>query len=102
MNDLDEMDSKILEAINDRSMTKWVNSANVKRALRLEKIIFRDRLARLKTLGYVETQPSSYPENHSNRNGESQIRLTTLGRSLIMRKREEPHYKLTIQKRISL
>jgi hypothetical protein len=87
MNNIDEIDNKILEAIRDRSTTKWVNSVNVKRALRLEKIVFRDHLARLKALGYVETQPASYPENHSDRDGESQIRLTNHGRNLIVRKR---------------
>lgn len=87
MNEIDEIDNKILETIGDRSTTKWVNSANVKKALRLEKIIFRDHLARLKALGYVETQPDSYPENQSAKNAESQIRLTNLARSALANNR---------------
>jgi hypothetical protein len=87
MNDIDEIDKKILGAINDRSPTKWVNSVNVKKALRLEKIVFRDHLARLKTLGHVDTQPANYPEGHSNKNGINQIRLTDLGRSVLRGRR---------------
>jgi RIO-like serine/threonine protein kinase len=87
MNEIDEIDRKILEAINDRSPTKWVNSVNVKRALRLEKIVFRDHLTRLKILGYIDTPPVNYTEEHSNKNGIHQIRLTDIGRSLLMEKR---------------
>jgi RIO-like serine/threonine protein kinase len=87
MNDIEGIDKKILEAINDRSPMKWVNSVNVKRALRLEKIVFRDHLARLKTLGHVDTQPANYPEGHSNKNGINQIRLTDLGRSVLRGRR---------------
>jgi RIO-like serine/threonine protein kinase len=87
MNEMDEIDNKILRAIGDRSTTKWVVSANVRKALRLEKIRFREHLARLKALGYVETQPDSSPENHISKNAESQIRLTDLARSVLASKR---------------
>jgi RIO-like serine/threonine protein kinase len=87
MNEMDEIDNKILRAIGDRSTAKWVVSANVRKALRLEKMRFKEHLARLKALGYVEMRLDSYPENHIGKNAESQIRLTNLARSVLASKR---------------
>ncbi len=87
MNEMDEIDNEILRAIGDRSTDKWVVSANVRKALRLEKVRFKEHLARLKALGYVETRPDNYPENHISKNSESQIRLTNLARSVLASKR---------------
>ena len=87
VDEIDEIDNKILRAIGDRSTTKWVVSANVRKALRLEKTRFGEHLARLKALGYVEMRSDSYSENHISKNAESQIRLTNLARSVLASKR---------------
>ena len=87
MDAIDEIDKKILEAINDRSPTGWVFSVNVKSALRLEKKVLLDRLTRLKELGYINTQSGSYNEGHLIlKNGLNQLQLTDLGRSILRRK----------------
>ena len=87
MDAIDEIDKKILEAINDRSPTGWVFSVNVKSALRLEKKVLLDRLTRLKELGYINTQSGSYNEGHLIlKNGLNQVQLTDLGRNILRRK----------------
>ena len=87
MDATDEIDKKILEAINDRSTTGWVFSVNVKNALRLEKKVLLDSLTRLKELGYINTQSGSYNEEHLIlKNGLNQLQLTDLGRSLLWEK----------------
>ena len=87
MDAIDEIDKNILEAINDRSPTRWVFSVNVKSALRLEKKVLLDRLTRLKELGYINTQSGSYNEGHLIlKSGLNQLQLTDLGRSILRRK----------------
>ena len=87
MDAIDEIDKNILEAINDRSPTRWVFSVNVKSALRLEKRVLLDCLIRLKELGYINTQSGSYNEGHLIlKNGLNQVQLTDLGRNILRRK----------------
>ncbi len=87
MDIIDEIDEKILKAIYDRSLTGWVFSVNVKRALRLEKKVLLDRFTRLKEFGYINTQSGSRKEGHLTlKNGLNQIQLTDLGRSFLMKK----------------
>lgn len=87
MDAIDEIDKNILEAINDRSPTRWVFSVNVKSALRLEKKVLLDCLIRLKELGYINTQSGSYNEGHLIlKNGLNQVQLTDLGRNILRRK----------------
>lgn len=86
MEALDEIDRRILKAIYDRSPTGWVFSVNVKSALRLEKKVMLDHLARLKELGYIDAQSGSFDEGHLIlKDGWNQIQLTDLGRGLFWR-----------------
>jgi RIO-like serine/threonine protein kinase len=87
MDDIDEIDEKILKAIYDRSPNGWVFSVNVKSALKLEKKVFLDRLTRIKELGYINAQSGSYNEGYLIlKNGFNQLQLTDLGRSILWRK----------------
>ena len=77
------IDRMILEAILERSPSKWVNPINVKRALGLDETEFGDRLIRLEGWGFINTQSGTYEEGHSLKNGMNQIRLTDLGWSVL-------------------
>jgi len=84
MDDMDEIDKKILKAIYDRSPNGWVFSVNVKSALKLEKKVLIDHLIRLKELGYINTQSGSYDEGHLIlKDGFNQLQLTDPGRSFL-------------------
>ena len=78
-------DRKILESIQDRSLTKWVNPVNVNRALGLDETEFGDRLTRLERWGLINThtQSGTYEEVQSLKNGINQIRLTERGWSVL-------------------
>lgn len=87
MDTMDEIDKKILKAIYDRSPIGWVFSVNIKSALRLEKKVLLDHLARLKELGYINAQSGSYEEGHLIlKDGLNQLQLTDLGRSFLWQK----------------
>ena len=87
MDDMDEIDKKILKAIYDRSTTGWVFSVNVKSALKLEKKVLIDHLTHLKELGYINAQSGSFNEGHLIlKDGFNQLQLTDPGRSFLWMK----------------
>lgn len=87
MDAIDEIDTRILKAIYDRSPSGWVFSVNVKSALRLEKKAMLDHLPRLKELGYINAQSGSHEEGHLIlKDGLNQLQLTDLGRSLLWKR----------------
>jgi RIO-like serine/threonine protein kinase len=90
---MDDMDCRILEAMYERSLRKWIFAINVKKALDLDETEFGDRLTRLERMGFISTQSGTYEEGHSLKNGMNQIRLTDRGWGVLKGRRSSFLYQ---------
>ncbi len=84
---MDDIDRKILEAINTISPKSFISPVKVNEILRLNATELGDRLRLLKKSGHVDTMTSEYPSSLTLPNSISKVYLTELGRQSLKDKR---------------
>jgi len=77
---MDEIDIKILKAINAISPKSCISPVKANEILRLNTTDLGDRLKLLKKSGYVDIMTSEYPSSLTLPNAISKVCLTELGR----------------------
>jgi len=80
---MDELDLKILEAINADSSKSFISPVKVNATLMMDKTEFGNRLKSLKKSGHVDIMNSEYPSSLTLPNAISKVYLTDLGRKAI-------------------
>jgi len=81
---VDEIDSKILAAINTVSPKMFVSPVKVNEILRLNGTELGDRLKLLRKSGYVDVMTSEYPSSLTLPNAISKVLITDLGKKSLM------------------
>lgn len=84
---MDELDTKILVAINTVSPKSFVSPIKVNQILRLNETEFGDRLKLLRKSGYVDIMTSEYPSSLTLPNSISRVFITELGRQSLTKTR---------------
>jgi hypothetical protein len=84
---MDDIDRKILEAINTISPKSFISPVKVNENLRLDPTELGDRLKLLKKSGHVDILTSEYPSSLTLPNSISKVYLTELGRQSLKDKR---------------
>ncbi len=84
---MDDIDRKILEAINAISPKLFISPVKVNEILRLNATELGDRLMLLKKSGHVDIMTSEYPSSLTLPNSISKVYLTELGRQSLKDKR---------------
>jgi RIO-like serine/threonine protein kinase len=84
---MNEMDLKILEAINAISPKSFISPVKVNEILRLDATELGNRLKLLKKSGHVDVMTSEYPSSLTLPNAISKVYLTELGRQSLKEKR---------------
>jgi hypothetical protein len=84
---MDEIDRKILEAINTISPKSFISPVKVNENLRLDPTELGGRLKLLKKSGHVDIMTSEYPSSLTLPNSISKVYLTELGRQSLKDKR---------------
>jgi RIO-like serine/threonine protein kinase len=84
---MDDIDRKILEAINTISPKSFISPVKVNEILRLDPTELGDRLKTLKKSGHVDIMTSEYPSSLTLPNSISKVYLTELGRQSLKDKR---------------
>jgi hypothetical protein len=84
---MDDIDRKILEAINTISPKSFISPVKVNEILRLDPTELGNRLMLLKKSGYVDIMTSDYPSSLTLPNTISKVYLTELGRQSLKEKR---------------
>jgi hypothetical protein len=84
---MDDIDIKILEAINIISPKSFISPVKVNENLRLDPTELGDRLKLLKKSGHVDILTSEYPSSLTLPNSISKVYLTELGRQSLKDKR---------------
>ena len=84
---MDDIDMKILGAIDSISPKTFVSPVKVNVLLRLDETEFGNRLKLLKKSGHVDIMTSEYPSSLTLPNAISKVYLTDLGRQSLMRKK---------------
>ena len=84
---MDDIDMKILGAIDSISPKTFVSPVKVNVLLRLDETEFGNRLKLLKKSGYVDIMTSEYPSSLTLPNAISKVYLTDLGRQGLTRKK---------------
>ncbi|MDD4161538.1 MAG: hypothetical protein PHW87_03570 [Methanothrix sp.] len=84
---MDDIDMKILGAIDSISPKTFVSPVKVNELLRLDETEFGNRLKLLKKSGYVDIMTSEYPSSLTLPNAISKVYLTDLGRQSLTRKK---------------
>jgi hypothetical protein len=77
---MDEIDMKILEAINTISPKSFISPIKVNETLKLNETELGSRLKLLKKSGHVDIMTSEYPSSLTLPNSISKVYLTELGR----------------------
>jgi hypothetical protein len=77
---MDEIDRKILEAINTISPKSFISPVKVNQSLKLNPTELGNRLMVLKKSRYVDIMTSEYPSSLTLPNAISKVYLTDLGR----------------------
>jgi len=80
---MDDIDMKILEAINWVSPKSFVSPIKVNEALKLDTTLLGNRLMLLKKSGHIDTMTSEYPSSLTLPNAISRVYLTDLGRKTL-------------------
>jgi RIO-like serine/threonine protein kinase len=80
---MDDVDLKILEAINAISPNSFISPVKVNAALMMDRTELGNRLKSLKKSGYVDIMTSEYPSSLTLPNAISKVYLTDLGRKAI-------------------
>jgi hypothetical protein len=84
---MDDIDRKILEAINTISPKSFISPVKVNEILRLDPTELGNRLMLLKKSGYVDIMTSDYPSSLTLPNTISKVYLTELGWQSLKEKR---------------
>jgi len=84
---MDDIDRKILEAINTISPKSFISPVKVNETLRLDPTELGNRLMLLKKSGHVDIMTSEYPSSLTLPNSISKVYLTELGRQSLKEKR---------------
>ena len=84
---MDEMDLKILEAIDTVSPKSFISPVKVNEILKLDPTELGNRLKALKVSGDVDIMTSEYPSSLTLPNAISKVYITKLGRQRLMEKR---------------
>jgi DNA-binding Lrp family transcriptional regulator len=83
MKQMDDMDVKILKAINTMSPRSFISPVKINEALKLDEVELGNRLTLLKKTGYVDVMTSEYVSSMTLPNFISKIMLTDLGRKAL-------------------
>jgi hypothetical protein len=84
---MDNIDMKILGAINSISPKSFISPVKVNELLKLNETELGNRLRLLKKSGHVDIMTSEYPSSLTLPNSISKVYLTELGRQSLTRKR---------------
>jgi hypothetical protein len=84
---MDEIDMKILEAINTISSKSFISPIKVNEILKLNETELGSRLKLLKKSGHVDIMTSEYPSSLTLPNSISKVYLTELGRQSLKQKK---------------
>jgi RIO-like serine/threonine protein kinase len=84
---MDDIDMKILEAINTISPKSFVSPVKVNEILKLNETELGNRLKLLKKSGHVDIVTSEYPSSLTLPNSISKVYLTELGHQSLKEKR---------------
>lgn len=84
---MDDIDIKILEAIDSISPKSFVSPVKVNELLRLNETDLGNRLKLLKKSGHVDIMTGEYPSSLTLPNAISKVYLTDLGRLSLTQKR---------------
>jgi DNA-binding Lrp family transcriptional regulator len=80
---MDDIDIKILEAVNTLSPRSFISPVKINEALKLDEVELGNRLTLLKKTGYVDVMTSEYVSSMTLPNFISKIMLTDLGRNAL-------------------
>jgi DNA-binding Lrp family transcriptional regulator len=83
MKQMDDMDVKILKAINTMSPRSFISPVKINEALKLDEVELGNRLTLLKKTGYVDVMTSEYVSSMTLPNFISKIMLTDRGRNAL-------------------
>ncbi len=83
---MDDLDLKILEAIDSSSPKSFISPVRVNKMLKLDETELGNRLKSLKKSGHVDIMTSEYPSSLALPNGISRVYLTDLGRRILKEK----------------
>ena len=83
---MDEIDMKILEAINTISSKSFISPIKVNEIVKLNETELGSRLKLLKKSGHVDIMTSEYPSSLTLPNSISKVYLTELGRQSLKQK----------------
>ncbi|MDD1748327.1 MAG: hypothetical protein LUO89_00460 [Methanothrix sp.] len=84
---MDDIDMKILGAIDSISPKSFVSPVKVNELLKLDETEFGNRLKLLKKSGHVDIMTSEYPSSLTLPNAISKVYLTEWGRQSLMKKK---------------
>ncbi len=84
---MDDIDFKIIEAINTVSPKSFVSPVKANEVLKLDADQLGNRLMFLKKSGYVDIMTSEYPSSLTLPNAISKVYLTELGRKTLTDKK---------------
>jgi RIO-like serine/threonine protein kinase len=84
---MDDIDTKILEAINTISPKSFISPVKVNEILKLNETELGNRLKLLKKSGHVDVMTSEYPSSLTLPNSISKVCLTEMGRQSLKEKR---------------
>ncbi len=84
---MDDIDMKILEAINTISPKSFISPVKVNEILKLNETELGNRLKLLKKSGHVDIMTSEYPSSLTLPNSISKVYITELGRRSFKEKR---------------
>jgi len=84
---MDDIDKKILEAINTISPESFISPVKVNEILKLNETELGNRLKLLKKSGHVDIMTSEYPSSLTLPNSISKVYLTESGRQSLKEKR---------------
>ena len=84
---MDDIDTKILEAINTVSPKSFISPVKVNEILKLNETELGNRLKLLKKSGHVDIMTSEYPSSLTLPNSISKVCLTETGRQCLKEKR---------------
>ena len=83
---MENIDKKILKAINKASPKSFISPVKVNEVLKLDENELGNRLMKLKKSGHVDILISDYPSSLSLPNAISKVFLTELGRKTLKEK----------------
>jgi hypothetical protein len=84
---MDDIDIKILEAINEVSPKSFISPVKVNEVLKMDTTLLGNRLMLLKKSGYIDIMTSEYPSSLTIPNAISRVYLTELGRQTLKKKK---------------